>query len=721
MKSRLFIPFLLWRTLRKKSANRNYRRWKPLEYFQSNFNFDFLEKNTSKYFVKIQLYGSSQSNSISQHSLKMEILFTWIENYRNIQNQGVNFSADLIISFDHNTNSLTIIENERSNYIPSFFGAFISNITVIVGENGTGKTSILNIGDATFYLGRKGTEYFVVCRDEELLDRINCNLNISKHKELRLNDTLVIEYSNFIDNVKEELKASLFHSSCLHNFSTNKLAHGIINYNEENLHAEHISYFSSDRPIIREIKMHISEIEQQMCFLLEGNNNEKMTFKTPDKLEIIFNVDTELEYLEKYDKELTSSTAIRKDTGISYILDSFTKNHLTQQFKKKNFKFDLKVSDKEYTLFLLRWSIFLSFINSFTAGNGPTQWLYFDDNWDTKPIEKWFDYFFTKYIVLEENYMGVKYDEQIQAWADNAVNFINQFEEILNTELVHFSYPENTYSFGKQVVLTIDISQEKYKAFLYQRLVQNYKKIQEPIFWRNDNRPFLSFAWRGFSTGELAMLRIFSRFNTIRDIVVHKDGIDLVGGKITHLLFLIDEGEIGLHPAWQQRFLNTLIENLPLMFADVGVKSIQLILTTHSPFILSDVPNNHVIFLEKNVNGECVIRKNPLQDKKMTFGANIHSLLSDGFFMKEGLIGDFAKKKINQLIDDLIENRANLSSERRNEIKLMIPLIGEPIIRKKVMELYNEQMNLSIEDRIKSLEADIQKLKATQNDSNKKK
>lgn len=661
----------------------------------------------------------------------MEILFTWIENYRNIQNQGVNFTADLIISFDHNTNSLTIIENERSNYIPSFFGASISNITVIVGENGTGKTSILNIGEATFYLGRKGTEYFVVCRDKELLDRINCNLNISKHEELRLNDTLVIEYSNFINNVREELNTSLFHHTSLRDISTNKLVRGIINYNQSNLHAGSLSSISALRPIVREIQMHISEIEKQMEFVLYGDNDQKMTFKTPERLEIIFNVDTELRYLQDlYEGDPAYGGG---DASIKYILDSFTKNHLAQQFEEKDSKLDLKVSDEEYTLFLLRWSMFLSFINSFSNGYIPSKWLGFDDQWDRKPIEKWFNYFFKEYVILEENHIDSKYDGQIQAWADNAIDFVNQFEEILNTgmKLAHFSYPRQNSlfgtsleRFGKQVILTIDISQKKYRHFLYHRLVQNYKKVQEPLFWRNDNRPFLSFSWRGISTGELAMLRIFSRFNAIRNIIAHRrdtDGIDYERGQITNLLFLIDEGEIGLHPAWQQRFLNTLIENLPLMFSDVGVNSIQLILTTHSPFILSDIPNNHVIFLEKNVNGECVIHKNPLQDKKMTFGANIHSLLSDSFFMKEGLIGDFAKKKINQLIDDLIENRANLSSERRNEIKLMIPLIGEPIIRKKVMELYNEQMNLSIEDRIKSLEADIQKLKAIQNDSNKKK
>ncbi len=62
----------------------------------------------------------------------MELLFTWIEDYRNIQKQGINFSAEYEISFDSKTNSLNI--EKSNNYIPSFFGKTISNVSVIVGK-----------------------------------------------------------------------------------------------------------------------------------------------------------------------------------------------------------------------------------------------------------------------------------------------------------------------------------------------------------------------------------------------------------------------------------------------------------------------------------------------------------------------------------------------------------------------------------------------------------
>jgi predicted ATPase len=663
----------------------------------------------------------------------MELLFTWIEDYRNIKNQGINFSAEFNITFDNQTNVLSI--TKRQNYIPSFFGKSISNISVIVGENGTGKTSILNIGNATFYFGRNTEKYFVVCNNEELLDKLKFDTEnlpkVDTYEEFKLNDTLIIHYSNFIDNYFDSNYNSLLPQNSFFEFSTNNIIRRLVDQFSGNLSSVSLE-LSSDTQSVLPIHMHITEIENQLFFLLKGDNHQKLLFKTPEILNIYFNVDREIQYLiDLYDGEKMFGGG---DVKVKSIIDCFLNNQLPKQFinnKANSRNLNLKISEREYALFLLKWSMFLSFINSFSDGYTPGNWLRFDDNWIEKPIENWFNYFFLEYITLEENSRGSKYDFQIKTWAENAIFFVEQFEQVLDSDLVSFWQPNNVpllsnhlKSYGKKLFLTIDISKKQHNDFLFELLVDNYQKIQKPLFWLNVNRGFLSFSWRGMSTGEIALLRIFSRFNILREIITHRrevNSINYIKSQITHLIFLIDEGEIGLHPTWQQQFLNQLIQNIPSMFEDLGVKSIQLILTTHSPFILSDVPNNHVIFLEKDKEGNCIVNKNPLQDKKMTFGANIHSLLSDGFFMKEGLMGDFAKKKINELIDDLIEKGNLLSDERKSEIKTMIPLIGEPIIRKKIMDLYNEQINLSIDDRIKTLEKDIEKLKAIKNDSNKKK
>lgn len=102
---------------------------------------------------------------------------------------------------------------------------------------------------------------------------------------------------------------------------------------------------------------------------------------------------------------------------------------------------------------------------------------------------------------------------------------------------------------------------------------------------------------------------------------------------------IIDEIEIGLHPKWQKNIVSK-ITKLCHSFKD---KRFHIILTSHSPFLISDIPKENIIFLEKGK------QKYPFKGDKQTFGANIHTLLSDGFFMDNGLMGEFAKSKIEEI------------------------------------------------------------------------
>ena len=68
----------------------------------------------------------------------MELVYLWVNNYKNISNQGFNFSPRFECEFTPNTSELKITPKE---HIENFFGKDI-NITAIVGENGSGKSSL---------------------------------------------------------------------------------------------------------------------------------------------------------------------------------------------------------------------------------------------------------------------------------------------------------------------------------------------------------------------------------------------------------------------------------------------------------------------------------------------------------------------------------------------------------------------------------------------------
>lgn len=126
------------------------------------------------------------------------------------------------------------------------------------------------------------------------------------------------------------------------------------------------------------------------------------------------------------------------------------------------------------------------------------------------------------------------------------------------------------------------------------------------------------------------------------------------------LLLLFDEPEIALHPKWQKQYLNEIINLLQKM-----PKKYHFIFTTHSPFLLSDLLQENIIFLKKDDDGNCKIEN----DIKINpFGANIHTLLSHGFFMEDGLMGEFAKSKINEIVE--FHKKTKIENANKEELKI---------------------------------------------------
>jgi predicted ATP-binding protein involved in virulence len=147
-----------------------------------------------------------------------------------------------------------------------------------------------------------------------------------------------------------------------------------------------------------------------------------------------------------------------------------------------------------------------------------------------------------------------------------------------------------------------------------------------------------------------------------------------------NILLLLDEVEVYLHPNWQRQFLKLLINFLSSKYEN---KKFHIILATHSPFLLSDIPKSNVVFL----GGDDEVRI------ERTFGANIHALLSDSFFMEDGLMGEFAKDKIEDIMDFLNdEKKIEEISTKEEHIKQVIESIGEDLLRRKLLFMYYEKL-----------------------------
>jgi predicted ATP-binding protein involved in virulence len=104
---------------------------------------------------------------------------------------------------------------------------------------------------------------------------------------------------------------------------------------------------------------------------------------------------------------------------------------------------------------------------------------------------------------------------------------------------------------------------------------------------------------------------------------------------------LLDEIELYYHPEMQRSYLAYLLKMLSRMEVST-LKSINICMVTHSPYILSDIPDNYLLRLE---DGKASEKK---EDK--TFGANIHDLLANNFFMSS-TTGEFAQIQIREIVN----------------------------------------------------------------------
>ena len=165
------------------------------------------------------------------------------------------------------------------------------------------------------------------------------------------------------------------------------------------------------------------------------------------------------------------------------------------------------------------------------------------------------------------------------------------------------------------------------------------------------------------------------------------------------LIYLFDEPEITLHPNWQRNYINEFY-----LISKILNKRIRFLIASHSPFILSDLPKESIIFLEK---GKQVY---PFENGQ-TFGANIHTLLSHGFFMKDGLMGEFAKKEINQIIENLNSKNYNPNIEEKKKILMIINIIGEDFLRTKLLDMYYKKFDDDLIKQQRKNELELQKAK----------
>jgi predicted ATP-binding protein involved in virulence len=301
-----------------------------------------------------------------------------------------------------------------------------------------------------------------------------------------------------------------------------------------------------------------------------------------------------------------------------------------------------------------------------------------------------------KIVLKKVKESRLEIEEQITSKIKQAINLYSKIKSFI--KIITLDAGESLKKTKTEIIL--NISKDSFEDF--KTLISSYRSMVS-AFQENNliSGQILQFQpSKKLSYGEKSMLNILSTFYDFSLSKIRYNRLK------PFYLVLLDEADLGFHPLWKQNYVNLIVNILPMFFSELNVRDteitsevkllkvkpkIQIVLTTHDPISLSDIPNYNVTYIKKNAdnNSEILDKKSSIERPTKSFGANISQLISHSFFVDKGLIGDFARNKINEVITWL-----NNKKDKENAIyyKQIIDIVDEPVVHRKLVEMYAEKM-----------------------------
>ncbi len=626
---------------------------------------EFSEKSNLKIIAIRPLTGCDTKFS---KVLKLDKAYILDKAYEFIENSRIKYSQELdfdLYSIKEENNSLKI------------------NIQAIVGKNGSGKSSIIEL----FYWAINNLSKFVLNDDTELehIKGICLELYfyIDKLYQLRFNEDSISLHSYTQDeniftlNEKAE-KVDKRNLSKLFYTTANNYSHFALNEMElgswvHSLFHKNDGYKSSIviSPFRKDGNIDINK-ENELA-----RNRYLFTILSPEPL--LKHINSENKFIEKLFLKLDSDKI--------------------KKVRRKLKKLNLDDSRKE-TLSKIIFSFYkIHFIDEPLNNRACKDYILNKLTSITETYEKYYEY--SKWHEKEEKEV-TKYLSILLKDKSHITNKLNQAINFLKHD--HLKHRDLSKEINVNE-LTQNI-QELCSENIFQDNLRTIDLLPPSFlscdFILNDKSRFSEL-----SSGEK------QRIYTVNSIIYHLMNINSVEGNRNNIKYsfvnvIFDEVELYFHPDMQRTFIDHLLFNLRNIALD-DIRGVNFIFITHSPFILSDIPISNILFL----NG---IDEMDF-DMSNTFGANIHDLLKHNFFLKDGYMGEFAKKEILQLVEFLNSNLNENENWNEEKAKKFITIVGEPIIKERLNYLFEDKFitknKLAIERQILILQEKLNQINET--------
>lgn len=189
-----------------------------------------------------------------------------------------------------------------------------------------------------------------------------------------------------------------------------------------------------------------------------------------------------------------------------------------------------------------------------------------------------------------------------------------------------------------------------------------------------------TFTFKSMSSGERQLMYSLS------SILYHIQNLDSVTGDEFRAVYkninlVLDEVELYSHPEYQRTFIADLLDRLSWLDITYPIESVNILLVTHSPFILSDIPKNNILYLRKGkTETETKDFVNPL-------GANVNDILHQSFFLENGFMGKHIQNKIESLVEFLKSQQYENKEWNLGKAENFISLLGDEVIVKQLRVL----------------------------------
>ena len=668
----------------------------------------------------------------------MELICLWVDDYKNLKDTFVNLSPKHKCEHTYKGNQLYLEISKKNDY----FSILPDNINLmaIIGENGCGKSSIM---DSLLQILKNQTASYPgkYC----LVMRINNDYIYTKSENISLESNIsireqIIETNNGM-SVGDICRVLSFKPFMENNFLKDYNKFLNIYDDRTKIQDQINNYFVYDRfdestvafEIASTIKYYTGlevfngkyknilfdkfgwELNLKDCYnhivlrlrkYINGEYSDVFPLCFPIVLHSksiiseFFELINKIVYFkgEKYIWKISAFNPEEILNDITFLcaicefifymdyVEKALKDHFSDEFKN-NIKNNDKLGEIEHKKTRLIEEIFNNILNN-TKNETPNKIEILERL--QKTINST-DFEYNKYIKIPENvknYYNNEFSKQ-KALVQNPKTLINLLKEYF--DLCDYTYklkPEYLLSIEKYFkkdfientnLRGIDINSYKdCKAVkricdvLPETFTQHYLHVN--LYKQSDKKQYYSF--KEMSTGEQRLLKFFADllYCNPRDV------------------YLIDELDMSWHPEWQRKMIYSLVQ----IFNNNKFlqNTVNIVIATHSPIPVSDLPLDNIIMLKKSSEDNCC---RVYEETNSTFGANIHTLFAKQFFL-ENTIGYFAEMKINSIIEKLTElnNKSeNLMSSNTykdiglKECKQVIDIIGENVTKKILNSMYN--------------------------------